>query len=41
MTPPVSRASLEDRLRDIQSITDAELSRLDEQQFLAALLERV
>ena len=29
-----------DRLRDIQSITDAELSRLDDQDLLAALLER-
>ena len=28
-----------DRLRDIQSITDAELSRLDDQDLLAALLE--
>jgi sigma-B regulation protein RsbU (phosphoserine phosphatase) len=31
---------LADRLRDIQSITDAELSRLDDQDLLAELLER-
>jgi phosphoserine phosphatase RsbU/P len=31
----------EDRLRDIQSITDAALSRLDDQDLLAELLERV
>ncbi len=37
---PVSRAALEDRLRDIQSITDAALARLDDQEFLAELLER-
>jgi phosphoserine phosphatase RsbU/P len=37
---PVSRTGLEDRLRDIQSITDAALSRLDDQEFLAELLER-
>ena len=30
MTVHVSRADLEDRLRDIQVITDAALSRLDE-----------
>jgi putative methionine-R-sulfoxide reductase with GAF domain len=39
-TVPVSRAELEDRLRDIQAITDAALSRLDEHDFLAELLER-
>ena len=38
MAAPVSRA--EDRLRDIQSITDAALSRLDDQEMLAELLER-
>jgi phosphoserine phosphatase RsbU/P len=32
--------SVADRLRDIQSITDAELSRLDDQDLLAELLER-
>jgi phosphoserine phosphatase RsbU/P len=32
---------VEDRLRDIQSLTDAALSRLDEQEFLAELLDRV
>jgi len=37
---PVSRAALEDRLRDIQSITDAALSRLDDRDLLAELLER-
>jgi len=37
---PVSRAALEDRLRGIQSITDAALSRLDDREFLAELLER-
>jgi phosphoserine phosphatase RsbU/P len=37
---PVSRAALEDRLRDIQSITDAALSRLDDHDLLAELLER-
>jgi len=37
---PVSRTVLEDRLRDIQLITDAALSRLDEQELLAELLER-
>jgi phosphoserine phosphatase RsbU/P len=36
----VSRAELEDRLRDIQSITDVALSGLDEQGLLAELLER-
>lgn len=37
---PVSQAGLKDRLRDIQSITEAALSRLDEKEFLAELLER-
>jgi len=32
---------VEDRLRDIQSLTDAALSRLDEEEFLAELLDRV
>jgi phosphoserine phosphatase RsbU/P len=34
-------APVEDRLRDIQSLTDAALSRLDEQEFLVELLDRV
>jgi sigma-B regulation protein RsbU (phosphoserine phosphatase) len=33
-------ASLEDRLRDIQSVTDAALSQLSDQEMLAELLER-
>jgi phosphoserine phosphatase RsbU/P len=37
---PVMRAGLEDRLRDIQSITDAAMSRLDDHGLLAELLER-
>ena len=37
---PVSRPRLEDRLRDIQAITDAALSRLDDRELLAELLER-
>ncbi len=40
MTGHVSRAELEDRLRDIQAITDAALSRLDDHELLAELLER-
>ena len=40
MAAPVSRAGAEDRLRDIQSITDAALSRLDDHDFLAELLDR-
>jgi serine phosphatase RsbU (regulator of sigma subunit) len=40
ITAPVSRAGLEDRLRDIQAITDAALSRLDDRELLAELLER-
>jgi len=37
---PSSRAALEDRLRDIQAIADAALSRLDDQKLLTELLER-
>ena len=37
---PVSRAALEDRLRGIQSITDTAMSRLDDRELLAELLER-
>jgi phosphoserine phosphatase RsbU/P len=37
---PVIPAGLKDRLRDIQSITDAALSRLDDRELLAELLER-
>jgi hypothetical protein len=40
MTAHVSRVELEDRLRDIQAITDAALSRLDDHELLAELLER-
>ena len=40
MAVPVSRNGVEDRLRDIQSITDAALSRLDDHDLLAELLER-
>ena len=40
MTAHVSRAELEDRLRGIQSITDAALSRLDDHELLAELLDR-
>jgi serine phosphatase RsbU (regulator of sigma subunit) len=40
VTVPVSRAGLEDRLRDIQAITDAALSRLDDRELLGELLER-
>jgi serine phosphatase RsbU (regulator of sigma subunit) len=36
----VSQAELEDRLRDIQAITDTALSRLDDHGLLAQLLER-
>jgi phosphoserine phosphatase RsbU/P len=39
-TGPGGRAALEDRLRDIQSITDAALSRLDDQKLLTELLDR-
>jgi phosphoserine phosphatase RsbU/P len=40
VTALVSRTELEDRLRDIQAITDAALSRLDDHDLLAELLER-
>jgi sigma-B regulation protein RsbU (phosphoserine phosphatase) len=40
MTVRASSVSVEDRLRDIQSITDAALSRLDDRELLAELLER-
>ena len=40
MAAPVSRVALEDRLRDIQSITDAALARLDDHDLLFELLER-
>src|ERR1700733_13060653 len=38
---PGMRAGAADRLRDIEAVTDAALSRLDEQALLEALLERV
>jgi transcriptional regulator with GAF, ATPase, and Fis domain len=37
---PAGRTVLEDRLRDIQAITDAALSRLDDHELLAKLLQR-
>jgi hypothetical protein len=37
----LDRESVEGRLRDIQSITDTALSRLDERELLAELLDRV
>jgi phosphoserine phosphatase RsbU/P len=40
VTVDASRAGLEDRLRDIQSITDVALSRLSAQDLLSELLER-
>jgi serine phosphatase RsbU (regulator of sigma subunit) len=40
MTAHVNSVAIESRLRDIQSITDAELSRLDDHDFLAELLDR-
>ncbi len=40
MTVYVGRVGLEDRLRDIQAITDAALARLDDHDLLAELLER-
>ena len=40
MTAPVGRARIQDRLRDIQAITEAALSRLDDHDLLAELLER-
>ncbi len=41
MPRPALRPGWDDRLRDIQSITDAALSRLDPQELLDALVERV
>jgi phosphoserine phosphatase RsbU/P len=41
VTAQADPTPVEDRLRDIQSLTDAALSRLDEQEFLAELLDRV
>jgi sigma-B regulation protein RsbU (phosphoserine phosphatase) len=41
MTSNAGRGPVEARLRDIQTITDAALSRLDDQDFLAELVERV
>ena len=40
VTATGGRSVLEDRLRGIQSITDAALSRLDDQEFLTELIER-
>jgi sigma-B regulation protein RsbU (phosphoserine phosphatase) len=40
MIPPVGPLPAEDRLRDIQSITDAALSRLDDQDLLAEMVAR-
>jgi serine phosphatase RsbU (regulator of sigma subunit) len=40
MAQPVNPGAVEARLRDIQSITDAELSRLGDHDFLTELLER-
>jgi sigma-B regulation protein RsbU (phosphoserine phosphatase) len=40
MAAHVSSVSFQDRLRDIQSITDAALSRLDDHELLAELLDR-
>jgi Stage II sporulation protein E (SpoIIE)/GAF domain len=40
MTAHVSRVGLEDRLRGIQAITDVALSRLDDHELLAELLDR-
>ena len=40
MNAEVSSVTVENRLRDIQSITDAELSRLADHDFLAELLDR-
>jgi phosphoserine phosphatase RsbU/P len=39
--PPAEQASLADRLHDVEAVTDAALSRLDEQALLETLLERV
>jgi stage II sporulation SpoE-like protein/GAF domain-containing protein len=41
MTENAERGPVEARLRDIQSITDAALSQLDDQDFLVELVERV
>ena len=41
MTGQADSAPMEDRLRDIQSLTDTDLSRLDDHEFLAELLDRV
>jgi len=41
VTAPATGVSAEERLRDIQAITDAAMSRLDEQEFLDELLRRV
>ena len=41
MTTNLGPTPVEDRLRDIQSITDAALSRLDEHDLLTELLERI
>ena len=41
MTTNAGRGPVEARLRDIQSITDAALSRLDDQDFLVELVDRV
>jgi phosphoserine phosphatase RsbU/P len=41
VTAPVRQAELEERLRDIQSITDAALSRLVDHDLLTELLERL
>jgi phosphoserine phosphatase RsbU/P len=40
LTAPDSQDSAPDRLRDIQALTDSELSRLDDQELLAELLAR-
>jgi len=40
-TRPEAKGALAGRLRDIEAVADAALSRLDEQSLLAALLERV
>jgi phosphoserine phosphatase RsbU/P len=40
ITASANHTGLEDRLRDIQAITDAALSRLDDRELLAVLLER-
>jgi phosphoserine phosphatase RsbU/P len=41
VTAQADPGPVEDRLRDIQSLTDAALSRLDDHELLAALLDRV